>query len=202
MIGPVSTPPSTKCTVQPATFTPASKRLPLRVHAGERGQQRGVDVDDAAGEGAQDLVAEHAHEPGEHDQLDLLRAQPGHQRAVERGARRVVAVIDDERGQPGRARARQRGAVGHVGAHDGDARRAQLAAAAASSSACRLVPLPETRTPTFTAHLTDELDGRVGRVRRRDLADREHLLAGALEQRRGLGGAIGRARRPPCRCPC
>ena len=67
------------------------------------------------------------------------------------GARGVVAVVDDERRQPGQPRARERRAVGDVEADDGQARRAELAARALSMSACRLVPLPETRTPTFIA---------------------------------------------------
>ena len=52
MIGPVSVPPSTKWTVQPVILHAVRERLPLRVHARERGQQRGVDVDHAAREGA------------------------------------------------------------------------------------------------------------------------------------------------------
>ncbi len=99
MIGPVSTPLSTKCTVHPVDLHARLERLALRAHARERGQEGRVDVDDAAGEGAQHLVAQHAHEAGQHDQIGLLRAQAGHQRAVEAGARRVIAVIDDERRQ-------------------------------------------------------------------------------------------------------
>ena len=182
MIGPVSTPLSTKWTVQPAILTPRVERLPLRVHAREGGQQGRVDVDDAAGERGQQLVAQHAHEPGQHDQVDLVRAQarasaPGRTRRApsSRGDRRRTSAARRRAPAPApRSRGRW-------------SRRPQLRAGPSSPrrprsiSACRLVPLPETSTPTFIADTcADELHGRVGRVGGGDLADREHLLAGAL----------------------
>ena len=48
--GPVSTPSSTKWTVTPVVLDPRVQRLADRVEAGEGGQQRGVDVDDAVAE--------------------------------------------------------------------------------------------------------------------------------------------------------
>ena len=105
MIGPVSTPPSTKWTVQPVIFTPDVERLALGAHARERGQQGGVDVDDAAREGAQHLVAQHAHEPGQHDQIDLVRAQR-RSSARDRSRRAPSSRGDRRRTSAARRRAR------------------------------------------------------------------------------------------------
>ena len=131
MTGPVSTPSSTKWMVQPAILTPAVERLALRVHAREGGEQGRVDVDDPLREGGEEVLAEHAHEAGQHDQVDLVRPQRAHERAIEAGPRRVVAVVDHEGGQARGARARQGRALGDVGPDDGEARRAELAPPAA-----------------------------------------------------------------------
>ena len=70
MIGPVSTPSSTKCTVTPMTFTPCSTASLDRPHARERGQQRRVHVDDGLGKRAQERRRQQLHVAGEHDELD------------------------------------------------------------------------------------------------------------------------------------
>src|SRR5262249_10593584 len=99
--------------------------------AAEGGEEGGVDVDHPIGEGAEEVLAEHAHEASQHDEVGLVRAQRGHEGAVEAGARRVVAGIHHESRQAGGARAGDARAVGHVAADDGEARGAELAAAAA-----------------------------------------------------------------------
>ena len=51
------------------------ERLRLRVDAGERGEERGVDVDDAVRERVEEDRRDEAHEAGEHDARGAVRAE-------------------------------------------------------------------------------------------------------------------------------
>ena len=58
------------------------ERLPLRVEAGKRRQQRRMDVEDAVRKRVEQRRADEAHEAGETDELDAARAQQLGQRAI------------------------------------------------------------------------------------------------------------------------
>ena len=72
-MGPPSSVSSTRWTVTPVTATRAASASSDGVAAGERRQQRRVDVDDPAPERGQHAPAEDAQEPREHDDI---RARP------------------------------------------------------------------------------------------------------------------------------
>ena len=55
------------------------QRLFPRFQAGKGGQQGGVNVDDTAGERAQKLPLQDAHETGKHDQIDAAAGQKLHE---------------------------------------------------------------------------------------------------------------------------
>ena len=60
------------------------ERLPLRVHAGERRQERRVDVEDAAGKGAEEASASTRRmKPASTTSSTPCRAQRRHERGVE-----------------------------------------------------------------------------------------------------------------------
>ena len=65
------------------------ERVVDRVRAGEGGQQRGVDVDDAAREAVEERRRQQVHVAGEHDELDAVLLEPGrhHEVALRRGRR-------------------------------------------------------------------------------------------------------------------
>ena len=126
-------------------------RLRRRVDAGERRQQRRVRVDDAQRERVDEVRGEHAHEAGEHDRLDAVRARAPRAARSSNASRGERRVIDDaRRACPPRAARARAGASGLVRDHDRDRRGRELAARlrrrAAPAGWC---PLPETRTPTF-----------------------------------------------------
>ena len=50
------------------------QRLPLRVEAGKRGQQRRMDVQDPVGKCVEQRRANQTHEPGEAHEIDVSRA--------------------------------------------------------------------------------------------------------------------------------
>src|SRR5690606_9080197 len=68
------------------------ERLLMRVQAGERRQQRGMDIDEAAFETGHESGREHAHEPGEQNIVRLERLNLGSQRLVKGLAAREVAM--------------------------------------------------------------------------------------------------------------
>ena len=70
MIGPVSTPSSTKWTVTPDDLDAVVDRLLDGADAGERRQERRVHVDDPLREAGEERRVEELHVAGEHDELD------------------------------------------------------------------------------------------------------------------------------------
>jgi hypothetical protein len=73
---------------------PVVEGLLLDVHAGEGGQQGGVDVDHAVGERRAGTRGEQAHEARQHHQLHAMLAQLRQQRAVELRAGGEGPVIE------------------------------------------------------------------------------------------------------------
>ena len=136
--GPVSTPSSTRWTVAPDSATPAASCVLDRVRAGERRQQRRVDVDDRAGEAVEEGRREQVHVAGEDD--EARRPAP---RASRPSRRRALRGPGSRRARRPRSRRTARSSAG--------APLRLLATATtgrpASSSACRFVPRPLTRTP-------------------------------------------------------
>ena len=121
-------------------------RLTLRVEAGERGQQRRVDVQDGVAESVEERRADQAHEAGEADETDVARAQLAHERPIVVVAGRP-AVRDRCRVSRCPRAARARGPPRRaIRDHDGD-RRSSRPSRMASMSACRLLPRPEMSTP-------------------------------------------------------
>ena len=93
--------------------------LGLGVEAGEGGKQRGVDVEDALGEGGDEGRREQAHVSGQADEIDLMLAEAGDDVGVMLGA---GAATGDEAGG-GKAEAAcgvEAGRVLNVGEDDGD----------------------------------------------------------------------------------
>ena len=68
-----------------------------RPHAGEGGQQRGVDVDDPVGEARHEARVEDRHVAGEHDELDPLLDQPVAHGGIARGPRAELRAQEDPR---------------------------------------------------------------------------------------------------------
>jgi len=66
--------------------------------------------------------ADQPHEPGKAHQADVVRAQLGRERAIERVARRKLAVTDATRFEPRVPGAVEARRVGAVRNHDRDAR--------------------------------------------------------------------------------
>ena len=174
----------------PAHLDAVLERLPLRVEAGEGRQQRGVDVQDPAGEGADEDGREEAHEAGEADEVDL-RARAGSRRARRRSPRAcwprwsrktagmpACARALEAEGRPRRSRRRRR------------SRRPARPAAAASMRACRFEPRPLTRTPSLfsrrAAHSQETPEPATTR------ADHEARLAAPLERVLDLVQVAGR----------
>jgi len=67
-------------------FDSVIEGLPLGSEAGECGEQRGVNVDDAVGEGGDEAGREQAHVAGEADEVDIVGAECGDHVGVVRGA--------------------------------------------------------------------------------------------------------------------
>ena len=83
----------------------------------ERGQQRGVDVDQPIAPAAHKFRREDAHEAGEADQLDTARFQRFAQRLLEGSAGAIRPVIDHALGQAGLCGPREPEGIGPVGKH-------------------------------------------------------------------------------------
>src|SRR6266567_461739 len=103
----------------PGQFHAVVKSLLLRVEAGESRQQRRVDVEDAIGEGGDELGGEEAHVAGEADQFDAVTLQAGQHVGIVLGA---LAALGDEdfSGQAEFEGGAKAGGVGDVGDYDGD----------------------------------------------------------------------------------
>src|SRR5919197_650533 len=90
---------------RPAREEPDRAREQLmldRMDGAERGQERGMDVDDAALKAADELGAQDLHEPGEHEQVDLMRLEPVAEQAVPQDpVAPVVGRVEDARLDPG-----------------------------------------------------------------------------------------------------
>ena len=111
-------------------------RVADRVRAGERRQERRVDVDDPLGEPAQERLGEEVHVAGEHDELDAVLLEPRRHHEVALLAA-LVAVEAERRGRDaGLARADERVRVLAVRG-DGADRQPVVDAAPAGSSRCR-----------------------------------------------------------------
>ena len=94
--------------------------LPLRVHAGKRGEQRGVDVEDAVGKGVEKRAPEEPHEAGEADERHVAGAELADEDLFKGVAGRVVAVTDRQRRDAGGPRPLQTERVCLVRDHDRD----------------------------------------------------------------------------------
>src|SRR6185437_3740351 len=93
--------------------------LLLSVEAGEGGQQRGMDVEDALRKGADEFRREQAHVSGENDEIDLMLAQCGDHVSVMLGAFASVG-LDNDGFESALACFLQAGGIGFVGDDDGD----------------------------------------------------------------------------------
>ena len=94
--------------------------LLLRVEAGEGREQRGVDVEDAVGEGADEVRREQAHVAGEADELDVMLAESGDDVGIVLGAL-AAAGVEGEGGEAALAGGGEAGSVGHVRDDDSNA---------------------------------------------------------------------------------
>ena len=91
-----------------------SKRVGDRVRAGEGGQERRMDVDDALREAVEERLRQQMHVPGEDDELDAVLLEPGCEHEVALGPV-GVAVERERRGRDaGLARADERVRVAPV----------------------------------------------------------------------------------------
>ena len=150
MIGPVSTPSSTKCTVTPNDLHAVGDGLLDRADAGERRQQRRVDVDHALREAREERRVEQLHVAGEHDELDAALLQPVGDRGVARArGRRTRRPRTTRAGTPASARPLRAPARRACPSRRRRPRR-RRARGPGRGCACRFEPSPEARTPTFT----------------------------------------------------
>ena len=148
MIGPVSTPSSTKWTVHPVTCAPYASASRTPWAPGKLGSSAGWVLTTPAAEPGEELLAHDLHEPRGDHQVRLVRGGRLGQRASHSARVRVVRDPAHEGGHSralGALQARDAVAVGADG-DDFGAVAADASAAMASSSACRFVPEPETST--------------------------------------------------------
>ena len=90
---------------------PRRQRLTLRAQTGKGRQERGVDIDHSVSPCLDKSSVQHAHEPGQADELDLLVAKHSFGTRCEAPP---VAIRDDGAGNAGRLRQRQSGGRGAV----------------------------------------------------------------------------------------
>ena len=148
-IGPPSSSDVTRCTVAPVTRHAVLERLPLRVEAGKRRQQRRVDVQDAIGKRVEQRRADQTHEAGEADEIDVPRlAAAAASAAIVGVAIGVVARVQVDASRC-RRRARAAGRARRRGSRSRP-RSSRRAARSATASMIdwRLLPRPEIRTPS------------------------------------------------------
>ena len=84
------------------------ERLPLRVETRERRKQRRMDVQDAAGERADEPAREDPHEAGEADEPDAVLVEHPGEGHVVRGAVTEVLRVEPDGGDAAGPRARER----------------------------------------------------------------------------------------------
>ena len=120
--------------------------LLLRVEPGKGGQQRGVDVQDAVGEGLDELRREQAHVSGEADEVDVVLAQAGDDFRIVLGAL-AAAGFDGDGVEAALAGGVEAGRIGYIGDDDGDLAAGSLPCAMLSAMARKLEPRPERRMP-------------------------------------------------------
>ncbi len=186
---------------------PRAQARSIASRAGELAGQRRVEVDDHAGEPAEEAHREDPHPAGEHDPV-------GGEAGDDVGEAGVVVgrgLAGDggttcTAGTPAVGGALQRAASGRVG-DDGDDLGGRRPSAQASRIACRLVPLPEASTTRRRLIVTlRDRQPRLADVRERDRAgagDERADHPGRLGDRRLHRVGVGRRRtRRPCRCPC
>lgn len=76
-------------------FHAVFKRLALRVEAGKGWQKRGMNVDDALGVGADEVVGKQPHVPGKTDEVDVTLLESGNHLGVMLFARAAAGFHDD-----------------------------------------------------------------------------------------------------------
>ena len=96
------------------------ERLALRVKAGKRRQQRGMDVEDAIGEVVEQRAADQAHEAGETDDRNASPRQQIRQRPIVAVAIPIVSRAQMNGVDPGVTRPLQTLGVAAVRDHRGD----------------------------------------------------------------------------------
>ena len=99
------------------------ERLPLRVETRERRKQRRVDVQDAAGERADEPAREDPHKAGEADEPDAMLVERPAEGHVVRDAVTEVLRVEPDGGDAARPRARERRRLLLVSNDDDHARR-------------------------------------------------------------------------------
>ena len=98
------------------------ERLPLGIDAGERRQQRGVDVENGVRKRLEKRCSDEPHETGETHERDVTREELARQRTVEGLAARKRPVIDDQCVDAGRARAIEAAGIRAIRDDGGDPR--------------------------------------------------------------------------------
>ena len=93
------------------------ERLPLRLEAGKRRQQGGMDIQDAVREGRDQRGAHQPHETCEADQIDVSCAEQMDECGVVRVSVGILAGVDVDRLDARVAGATEPGDVGAVGDH-------------------------------------------------------------------------------------
>ena len=88
MSGPLSSCSVTKCTVAPCSDSRACEHAPMRVEARVFRQQRGVNVENAAGVARDERRGQNAHESREHDQRGSEFLDRGRERGLVLGTGR------------------------------------------------------------------------------------------------------------------
>ncbi len=108
MIGPESTPSSTKWTVTPVTRAPWSSACRTASSPGNDGSSAGCTFTIRLRNRSTNAGAEQLHVPGEHDEVDLALLEPVADRAVARVAVRRSRRREDAGLDPGLLGARER----------------------------------------------------------------------------------------------
>ena len=128
--------------MQPVTFTPAASASVDRVPALERGEQRGVRVDDPVGEGVVDRLLEDRAEARHRDEVDVVRASASTTSWVYATRSKSRRSSCARRARPGRRGCGDvDGAARTVGDHHDDRQ------VGGPASACRIVPASRRQHP-------------------------------------------------------
>ena len=127
-------------------FRAVVQRLPLRVHAGERREERRMDVEDGVREGVEERGSEEPHESREADERQVARSEFADENLLEGVARWMVAVGDRQRLDAGVAGARESLRVGAVGDDECDLR-VEASVRDGVDQRLKVAPRPEISTP-------------------------------------------------------